>query len=251
MLDTIEKAFAQELLKVSHNAGRIMDFAWTLYKIGGAVPLKVVAEQFPDAEDFVSKLSKAGMARYAMGGIITKGQAEQSISVSLREEVLSLFSPGVRRKEFEDTIYRNFGDRLIQSCKSDITEPLTVMLASVIFFATPQKPVFSNTIIRKAAKQCMRDHSECKDLLDYYLNRFLGLISFDMGSMINLSVRSKQRVRMYPRIWQMYVTDQKNKNPQETEKREAELPRRPERKPESKMSEQEKKLKAYFPWLKL
>ncbi len=249
MLEQIEKAFAPELLSVSNKASQLVDFAWAVCNIGGAIPLSALETQFPKAEEYVSILSKAGIMRYAMGGFINRDQKKQSLSISLSESLLALHSKGIRRKEFENIIFRDYGDKLISSCRSGLTEPLSVMLTSIIFYATPEKPAFSNTIVRKASKVAMKTHVECQNILDYYLNRFLGLATLETGSLINLSVRSKQRVRMYPKIWGMYVRPYQEKREEPARNTFTQQVVKPA--PSDKMSEQEKKLRGYFPWLKL
>lgn len=251
MLEQIEKAFAPELLSVSHKASQLVDFTWTVYNIGGTVPVTAVEEQFEKAEDFVSILSKAGIVRYAMGGFINRDQKKLSLSVTISEELARQFPHGVKRKEFENIIFRNHGEKLISHCRSNLTEPLAVMLTSIIFYAAPERPAFSNTIVRRTAKVSMKTQIECQDILDYYLHRFLGLITIETGSLINLSVRSMQRVRMYPRIWEMYVRPYKEKEKPKEEEIKRPSPVVEARPPPTKASEQEKRIKAYFPWLKL
>lgn len=252
MLDIIEKAFAPELLLVSNKAAKLMDFAWTVKNIGGVVPITAIGEQFDKSDEMVEALSKAGILRYSMGGFINRDQKKQSISVAVNEDILAQLPKGYRRKDFENAVYRNHGEKIIASCRSNLTEPLTVMLTSIIFYATPDKPVFSNTIVRRASKVCMRSHMECQNILDYYLHRFLGLVTFETGSLVNLSVRAKQRVRIYPKLWDMYARPYQEK-PKEEEVRPRLVPQitRPTSNPTTKGDEQEKKLKGYFPWLKI
>jgi hypothetical protein len=246
MIEIVERAFAQELLGVSSKASRLADFIWTVFNIGGTVPVNALKEQFAEADEYVSVLSKAGIIRYSLGGFINKNQRKESISVFVSEEFSKMLRAGIKRKEFENILYRQYGEKIMPHCRSELTEPLAAMLTSVIYYATPHKPVFVNTVVRKAAKVCMKRQVECKDLLDYYLHKFLGLVMFETGSTINLSVRSKQRARSYPRIWDMYVRLPKEKPAEE------EIKKPEERKVIStKVSEQEKKLRGYFPWLKL
>jgi hypothetical protein len=247
MLEIIERAFAPELLSVSSNASRIADFIWTIHNIGGTVPVSTLAGQFDKAGEYVEVLSKAGILRYSLGGFINKDQRKESISVFVSEDFSSLLTRGIKRKDFENILFRKYGEKLIGFCRSDLTEPLAVMLTSVIFYATPNRPVFVNMVVRKGAKVCLKRYVECKDLLDYYLHKFLGLITFESGSTVNLSVRSKQRVRAFPKIWEMYVREYKDKPREEEIKR----PVVERREVPSKVSEQEKKLRGYFPWLKL
>lgn len=251
MLEQIEKAFAQELLSVSHKATGLLDFAWAVCNIGGAIPISAVQTQFKNAEEYVSILSKAGVMRYAMGGFINRDQKKQSLSISLSESLLDLHSKGVRRKEFETIIFREYGDKLISHCRSELTEPLAVMLTSIIFYATPDKPAFSNSVVRKASNVSMKTHMECQNILDYYLHRFLGLVTFETGSLLNLSVRSQQRVRNYPKLWETYVRPYQDKEKPKEEEIKMPEPVVQAREHTTKASEQEKRIKAYFPWLKL
>jgi hypothetical protein len=247
MFEVIEKAFARELLAVSSKASRLIDFTWSVYNIGGTVPVNTVTDQFEEAKEFVSILSKAGMMRYSLGGFINKEQKKESVSVYVSEDVLKLVARGGSRKEFEEALFKDFGERLIPYCRSDLTECLAVMLTSTIFYATPQKPVFMGAVVRKAEKVCMKNYMECKDILDYYLHRFLGLVNVETGSMLNLSVRSQQRIRHYPKVWDMYMREYKSKEGAKAE--EPRVEKKPPAKPE--LTEQEKKLRGYFPWLKL
>ena len=80
MLEIIEKAFAPELLGVSSKATGLSDFIWTVFKIGGTVPVHTLDEQFEKAGEFVEILSKAGILRYSLGGFINKNQRKESIS---------------------------------------------------------------------------------------------------------------------------------------------------------------------------
>ena len=194
-------------------------------------------------------LSKAGILRYAMGGFINRDQKKQSLSVLLSEDLSGLAERRPKRKEFEGIVFRNHGEKLVTHCRTGLTEPLAVMLTSIIFYATPDKPVFSNTIVRRASKVSMKSHIECQNILDYYLYRFLGLVTLEGGSLINLSVRSKQRIRMYPKLWDLYTRPYAEKPKEEEMERDAHLQQiRP---PPPKATEQEKKLRGYFPWLKL
>ncbi|MBN2330284.1 MAG: hypothetical protein JXC85_00555 [Candidatus Aenigmarchaeota archaeon] len=247
MIELVEKAFSSELLSVSSKASKLMDFIWTVYKIGGSVPMNTLQEQFDKADEYVEVLSKAGIMRYSLGGFINKSQRKESISVYVSEDFSGILPKGIRRREFEEKLFGKYGERLIGSCRTDLTEPLAVMLTSIIFFAAPNKPVFVNMVVRKGAKVCLKTYVECKDLLDYYLHRFLGLVMFESGSTINLTVRSKQRVRAYPKIWEMYIREYKEK-PKVEELKSPMVERRPV---PGKVSEQEKKLRGYFPWLKL
>jgi len=246
MLEIIESAFAQELLSVSSKASQLADFIWTVFNIGGTVPVNALSDQFDHAGEHVDVLAKTGIIRYSLGGFINKSQRKESISVFISEDLAKMLVPGIKRKDFENILFRNYGDRLMPYCRSELTEPLAVMLTSVLFYATPDSPVFVNTVIRKGVKVCMLSYVECKDILDYYMHKFLGLVTFETGSMINLSVRSKQRARAYPKIWEMYLKAHKEK-PREEEMK---MPEEKRVVP-SKVSEQEKRLRGYFPWLKL
>ncbi len=248
MLQTVERAFAPELLSVSHRAGRLADFSWAVSSIGEAVPVKVISGQFPDAEELVTVLSKSGVLRYALGGFINRDQRKLSLSVQLDPRLSALPGNGMRRKEFEAVLFREFGERLIPHCRTALTEPLAAMLTSVIFYATPGKPVFSNTIVTRASRTCIMTHSECQDMLDYYLHRFLGLVSMDSGSLVNLSVRSVQRAKAHPAIWEMYV---KGRAERCVEKERTNAEAAAQKPPPPEMSYEERKLRSYFPWIKL
>ena len=244
MLDMVETAFAPELLGVSMKAGRLADFAWAAYKIGGTIPMTAFQGQFEKAEEYVSLLSKTGVMRYALGGFINRDQKRESLSVCINEDFKKLLAPNARRKEFGEILFRNFGERMMPYCRTELTEPLAVMLTSIIFYATPDKPAFVNIVLRKASKASMRSYIECNEMLDYYLNKFLGLVALESGSLINLTVRSKQRIRSFPKIWDMYVTEHRAKT-EEIPKQEHKSP------PSESIMEQERKLRGYFPWLKL
>ncbi|UCD03332.1 MAG: hypothetical protein JSV63_01705 [Candidatus Aenigmatarchaeota archaeon] len=251
MLDLIEKAFAKELLSVSQKADEVVEFAWTIYNIGGNIPVTALGGQFQDAETTVADLSKAGILRYAMGGFINRDQKKLSLSVTLSEDLARQLPQHASRKDFEGILFRDYGEKIIPVCRTNLTEALAAMLTSIIFYATPERAAFANTIVRRAANVSLKTHLDCQNILEYYLHRFLGLVTFETGSLLNLSVRSKQRVRMYPKIWDIYVRPF-----QEKEREEEPVPRvfepqaaRPA--PTDKESEQEKKLRGYFPWLKL
>ncbi len=250
MLDLIEKAFAPELLSISQKANGLVEFAWTIYNIGGTIPVTALDKQFQKTENIVADLSKAGVLRYAMGGFINRDQKKLSLSVTLSEDLARQLPEKVSRKDFEKILFRDYGEKIIPLCRTDLTEPLAAMITSIIFYATPERPAFSNTIVRRSAKVSLKTHLECQNILEYYLHRFLGLVTFETGSLINLSVRSKQRARAYPKIWEMYVRPfrEKEKNEEPVPKVFTSPPRTPST---DKESEQEKKLKGYFPWLKL
>jgi len=244
MLEIVEEAFAPELLGVSHKAAALADFAWIVFRAGMAVPLDSLRWQFPDADGHVSVLSKAGIMRYSLGGFINRDQKKESLSVYADEDVAKACSQCVRRKEFGESLFRNFGKTLAPYCRTDLTEMLAVMLTSLIYFATPTKPALVSTVVRKASKICLKDYTEASNALDYYLNRFLGLVTYESGSLINLSVRSQQRVRGSPKIWAMYLS-------QPTEKQKDEITKPvPKPVPSSEASQQERKLKGYFPWIR-
>jgi len=243
MIEVIEDAFAPELLSVSHKARKLADLAWTACRIGGVVPISALSGHTEKAEDSVSILSRAGIVRYSLGGFINRDQKRESLSIIISDDLAGMLPADVKRKEFDDVLFRNYGTRLMPYCRSELTEPLAIMMTSLIFYATPDKPAFVNTVVRKASKICAKNYVECSNLLEFYLHRFLGLVEFETGSMINLSVRSKQRVRMHPKIWEIYA-----RAPKESQ----DGMKKPEHKPppSDRLMDQERKLRGYFPWLK-
>ena len=245
MLEFVERAFAPELLRVSPYANDLVDFLWTVYNMGGNISTHVLFEQFPLANDYITPLSKAGLVRYALGGFMNKNLKKESIIVSIDGDFEKVAAGQTNRKDFEDLVFRNYGEKLIPHCRSVLTEPLAIMLTSVIYYATPSTPVFVNKVVRRAARMSMKSQIQCRDWLDYYLHRFLGLVAFETVSMVNLSVRSKQRIMNYQKVWELYSTEHKDKIKDEPKADE------PKKLSSIVTSEQERKLKSYFPWMKL
>ena len=249
MLEMVESAFREDLLSVSPKASRLADFAWLLYSIGGPVPVKAVSGHFDRPDDCIEILTKTGILRYALGGFMDGEQKRESFSLLLADDLASRLPAGITRKDFQNFLVREYGDRMMPYCRSPLTEQLSVMLTSIVYYATPARPVAAELVLKRAGKVSMKTYEECRDVMDYYMTRLLGLVTPEAGAAVNLSAKSQHRIMAFPKIWELYIREPQdrimNGNGVETGKQE------PPNHMSKKISEQEKKLRGYFPWLRL
>lgn len=238
MLDLVEETFAEYLLKISYPMDQLIDFAWTIYKIGGQSPMRSLSH-FRETQDKVDTLSKTGIISWATSGV-GKEFDMKSISVSLTEDFAEIINRGISRSEFKRFLFEKYGKDLIRFCKSELTKAAVYMLAFVIKYASPGRPVLSNTVVRQVSSIGMKSFGEGMDIVNYWLHKFLGLLKVD-GSFVNLSEKSLGLIKENPYLWKVYNVEYREKTGPEPEKPKPKAPG---------TDKLERSLRGHFPWLK-
>lgn len=242
MINVVERVFARDLLRVSPDANKLLDFTWKIRKIRGFVTLQFLSQNFEDAEEILAFLSRVGIVTWSGIGIVKGEIKKDSVNVSFSEDFEKLLSKVKNKKSFGDLLFERYGEKLIPYCTTDLTQSLATMLTAMVYYATPEKPVFVNKIMRQTIKAMFKSFVECKEILDHYLCNFLGLVEFKNPSLINLTSKGKDKLKAVPELWLAYQKEHTEDMPMEK------LPPRIQIVDTDR--ESLKKLKTYFPWLK-
>lgn len=255
-LRKVEAAFVEDLLKLSPRASDYVDILWILHKIGTIVPIKFVTFQLETDEDVKNKIKFLSETRlivwHAFG---TSGEVEDAnIFLSLDKDFANFVidKEPLTKDMFAALTFEYAGQKLIGFCRNELTDFITAMLFLIIKYATPEKPTFVGRIVRELNRSWGVSPLECKEVLNYYVDRLLGLVKIEDGILINLSRKAVKRISKDEEILKAYEEEYK---PEVIEKEEKAV-EKPIEKPVAKYySEEEeerlRKLRQQFPWMGL
>ncbi len=242
MIQLVDELFAKDILKVSTTANDFVEFAWTLYKIGGFVPLDVLS-YYTDIEDKVNIMSKVGVVSWSTAGV-GMDFSKKAIAVSLENSFSAELQRGIDKDKFREILFDKFGKDMIRYCKTGLTKSISYMIAYTIKMAEPDKPVLSSKIARLASNTGIKPLKESSNILSFYMDKFLGLIKFE-GERVNLSEKSVNTIKNNSFLWNAYQIEYKDKDPDA-----------PQIVDDSKYRDYQseniqKSLKSQFPWMSL
>ncbi|MBI3412495.1 MAG: hypothetical protein HY051_00245 [Candidatus Aenigmarchaeota archaeon] len=253
-LRRVEAVFAEDLLKLSPRALGYIDILWALHKIGAVVPMKFVTFQLEVDEAIENKimfLSEMKLIVWHALGTLGKNK-DTNVFLSLDKQFANFIidKEPLTKDMFAELTFGYAGQKLIGFCRNKLTDFITTVLSLIIRYATPEKPAFVGRIYRESTRTWNAPPIECKEILNYYLNRFLGLIKIEDGIMINLSEKAVKRISNDEEVFKAYQEEYK---PEAVEKEEKPV-EKPTEKPVIKYYSKEeegrlRKLRQYFPWV--
>ena len=196
ILESTERAFMGEFIRLSPKINELSEILWFVFRMGGSVSNNIISPRFPDAGKDVQNLVGMGILREMDAG------TEKVVAFSERFE-MKLFNKNlsdISVTDIFDTLVDGYSKDLGKRYKLDeLIKKLSTVLSAVITYATPEEPAFLNRVFRAVSEEMSGEVSpaslnQAKELLEYYLFKYLGLVQPVGSFAVNLSVRAAQVV---------------------------------------------------------
>ncbi len=204
--ETTEKAFLGEFIRLSPKINELSEILWFVFRMGGSVSNNIITPRFPDANGDIKNLVDMGILREMEAGndkvvAFTEKFETKLINKNLNEiSVTDIF----------DTLVEGYSKDMGKRYKLDeLIKKLSTVIASVINYATPEEPAFLNRVFRSVSEYTGGDVTpeslnQSKELLEYYLFKYLGLVQPVGSFAVNLSARAAQVVAKNPDLLEAY-----------------------------------------------
>lgn len=216
MMNKVEDVFVADLLELSPRANEYADIVWMVYKMSSPVPLKFVTFHLSEYEptqvmNKIKILTEANLISWFARGIepttddLMKNE-ETQIFLMLGKDFNSLIleKGSLTRDNFRRLVYDFAGGKLVFYCKNKLTDFVLSLLSFVIYHATPEKPIFIGKLVREISSIWRVSQKECKEILSYYLDKFLELVKIENGILVNLSTRGIEKLRKDEELFNIY-----------------------------------------------
>ena len=222
MKNELENVFVVDLLELSPKAIEYADILWLIYKMKAPVPLKFVSFHLNEYQPFeienkLKILSEAkliewfGHGKYSIGKPIAAFENSE-IFLLLSKELNSIISDKeVTQDAFRNMIFEHAGNKLLFYCSNKLIEFLITALSKIILDASPSKPIFIGKLIRELCSMWRISLQECKQILYYYLYKFLNLIEIEDGIFVNISYKAFNKIRQDQELLKIYFKQYKPK----------------------------------------
>lgn len=197
-LDSIKKAFRQDLLGLSPKVNELSEMIWFVFKLGGSAPEGVISSRFPSFKEDLGNLKEMGVLKTIDNFIIfSEGFENRLISKNINEIALV---------DIYTVLVKNYADQLVKRYNLDaLIDPIASVLSVIIDSTAPEQPVFLSTLLRSIKGTLnAEDLGRSKELLEYYLLKHLGLVQLAGSYGINLSDKAVDAIKSTPDLWEAY-----------------------------------------------
>ncbi len=215
IIDTTEKAFLGEFIRLSPKINELSEILWFVFRMGGSVSNNIITPRFPDADGDIKNLVEMGILKEMDAG------ADKVVAFTEK------FESKLINKNLNDIAVTDIFDTLVEGYSKDmgkrykldeLIKRLSTVIASVISYATPEEPAFLNKVFRSVSADISGDVTpeslnQAKELLEYYLYKYLGLVQPVGSFAVNLSARAAQVVAKNPDLLDAYKTGNKEPSP--------------------------------------
>jgi hypothetical protein len=189
-----EKAFLGEFIRLSPKINELSEILWFVFRMGGSVSSNIITPRFPDAGKDLENLVDMGILKEMDAG------TEKVVAFSERFEskLLNKNLSDITVTDIFDTIVDGYSRDLGKRYKLDeLIKRLSTVLSAVITYATPEEPAFLNKVFRAVSETLSGEVTpaslnQAKELLEYYLFKYLGLVQPVGSFAVNLSVRAAE-----------------------------------------------------------
>ena len=227
IVEITEKAFLGEFIRLSPKINELSEILWFVFRMGGSVSSSIITPRFPDAGGDLKNLVEMGILREMDAGnekVVTFSEKFESRLINKNLNDISV-------TDIFDTIVDGYSKDVGKRYKLDeLIKRLSTVISAVISYATPEEPAFLNKVFRAVSHDMggevtPESLSQAKELLEYYLFKYLGLVQPVGSFAVNLSTRAAQVVAKNPDLLEAYKnkakeTARKTEKPPEVEKKE-------------------------------
>ena len=206
ILDPTEKAFLGEFIRLSPKVNELSEILWFIFRMGGSVSSNIITPRFPDADKDLKNLVEMEILKEMSAG------ADKVVAFSERFEsrLINKDLNEISVSDIFDTLIEGYSKDLGKRYKLDeLIKRLSVVLSSVITYATPEEPAFLNKVFRAVSEEISGEVTpeslnQAKELLEYYLFKYLGLVQPVGSFAVNLSTKAAQVVSRNPVLLEAY-----------------------------------------------
>ncbi len=233
IVEITEKAFLGEFIRLSPKINELSEILWFIFRMGGSVTSNIITPRFPDANGDLKNLVEMGILKEMNSGNDKVVAFSEGFESRLIHKNLSDISVG----DIFDTLVEGYSKDMGRRYKLDaLMKRLSTVVSAVIENATPEEPAFLNKVFRSVSQDINGEVTpeslnQAKELLEYYLVKYLGLVQPVGSFAVNLSTKAAQVVGRNPELLEMYrakakdspsaVPAKKHEKPHEEEAKDA------------------------------
>ncbi len=204
--EVAEKAFLGEFIRLSPKINELSEILWFVFRMGGSVSNNIITPRFPDASGDLKNLVEMGILKEMTAG----NDKVVAFSENFESKLIRKNLNDITVTDIFDTIVDGYSKELGKRYKLDqLMKRLSTVIASVISYATPEEPAFLNKVFRSVSEDIggevtPESLNQSKELLEYYLYKYLGLVQPVGSFAVNLSARAAQVVAKNPELLEAY-----------------------------------------------
>jgi hypothetical protein len=222
IIETTEKAFLGEFIRLSPKINELSEILWFVFRMGGSVSNNIITPRFPDANGDVQNLVEMGILKEMAAG----NEKVVAFSEKFEAKLINKNLNDITVTDIFDTLVEGYSKEMGKRYKlNELMKRLSTVIASVINHATPEQPAFLNKVFRSVSEEMggevtPESLNQAKELLEYYLFKYLGLVQPVGSFAVNLSSRAAQVVAKNNDLLDAYKSGLKARAPAPLKKEE-------------------------------
>ncbi|MBN1896436.1 MAG: hypothetical protein JW789_01775 [Candidatus Aenigmarchaeota archaeon] len=229
--EVTEKAFLGEFIRLSPKINELSEILWFVFRMGGSISNSIITPRFPDADGDLKNLVEMDILKEMDAG----NDKVVAFSENFESKLIRKNLNDISVTDIFDTLVDGYSKELGKRYKlNELIKNLSAVISSVISYATPEEPAFLNKVFRSVSEDISGEVTpeslnRSKELLEYYLYKYLGLVQPVGSFAVNLSTKAAQVVAKNPQLLDAYKAKIANSAPGKKSEKPA-----PEEKPEEK-----------------
>jgi hypothetical protein len=202
LVDLTEKAFLGEFIKLSPKVNELSEILWFVFRMGGSVTRGIITPRFPEADGDIRNLVEMGVLREMDAG----RDRIVAFSDGFEGRLLNKNLSEITVNDIFDILVESYSKEMGRRYKlTDLMKRLSTVMAAIITNATPEEPAFLNKVLRAAGEDAGGNVTpealnQSKDILEYYLHKYLDLVQPVGSFAVNLSGKASQIVARNPEL---------------------------------------------------
>lgn len=223
IIEATEKAFLGEFIRLSPKINELSEILWFVFRMGGSVSNNIITPRFPDADGDLKNLVEMGILKEMETG----NEKIVAFSEGFESKLIKKNLNDISVADIFDTLVDGYSRDLGKRYKLDkLMKRLSTVIAAVINYATPEEPAFLNRVYRSVSQGMTGEVTpeslnQAKELLEYYLYKYLGLLQPVGSFAVNLSTKAAQVVARNSVLLEAYKIHGKDTPVKKTEKPQA------------------------------
>ena len=216
IIETTEKAFMGKFIRLSPKINELSEILWFVFRMGGSVSTNIITPRFPDAKGDLQNLVEMDILREMSAGT----EKVVTFSEKFESRLLNKNLSDISVTDIFDTLVESYSKDLGKRYKLDeLIKRLSTVLAAVVNCSTPEEPAFLNRVYREASQQISGEITseslnQAKELLEYYLYKYLGLVQPVGSFAVNLSNKAADVVGRNQNLLEYYKSKSRDSPPQ-------------------------------------
>ncbi len=204
--EVTEKAFLGEFIRLSPKINELSEILWFVFRMGGSISNSIITPRFPDADGDLKNLVEMDILKEMDAG----NDKVVAFSENFESKLIRKNLNDISVTDIFDTLVDGYSKELGKRYKlNELIKNLSAVISSVISYATPEEPAFLNKVFRSVSEDISGEVTpeslnRSKELLEYYLYKYLGLVQPVGSFAVNLSTKAAQVVAKNPQLLDAY-----------------------------------------------